>query len=233
MNKMLLTLAVAVAAVGCSNQPATATAAPSVADAAPPPPPPPGNKSGDRLKIRTQRGDDGSLRLLEARYDAKYKERCDSSCGSDGKQHCLPDGAMVLDSYYADKDCTQRIAMVVKGRPAPVHAALASKDKLTGNAWWCEYEHQNRIFKIEGEYRESYLYLKDEKSGGCSKITEKEDSSLSDFLKHSQVFSVSSEVSPSEFVMLTANVEGNAGETIAAPETTAAPENKAAVPAVK
>jgi hypothetical protein len=202
---------------GC-NKPATADApstASASASAATIPPPPSLTKSGDRLRVRLERGSDGSSRVRESFYDTKFGERCVALCGSDGKQHCLPEGAQVLDGFYADKDCTQRLGVNVKGRPVPPHAALSSKDKLTGAGYACEWDTQFRVFKTEGEYRESYTFLKNEKSGACSKVTEKEDTTLPEFLKHMQPYILSAEVSPSEFVAMTFGYEGEPTSPVA------------------
>lgn len=203
----LLALAVILAAA-CSK--AAADPPPSaVQDAAPAPPPPLADKSGDRLKLRFGKGEDGSLEQLGARYDSKFQERCTDSCASDGKMRCLPDAATVVDGFYADKDCSQRIAWTPKGRTAPAHAALLSKDAHAGAGYWCEYTQQSRIFKIDGEYREIYVYLKDPKSGSCTKVTSREDATLDEFSAHMQPFLVSTEVSPSEFVAVALSPSGD------------------------
>jgi hypothetical protein len=206
MKELSLLMALSLSAFGCT--------VPSAAPAAPDAGPvlrTPADTSGERLKLRTERGSDGSIRVLESRYDTKFKENCQSSCGADGKFHCLPSLANVLDSYYADKDCTQRIASVLKGRNVPAHAGLVSKESLTGDGFPCEYDRQKRIFAIEGPYRESYLYLKTEKTGGCAKVTEHEDSTILEFLKHEQLFAVSSEISASEFVAISVSVGEDPG----------------------
>jgi hypothetical protein len=205
------------ALVGCTQPTATASAAPPpaiVVDAGPAPAQALATISGERLKLKAERGADGSVRVRSYSWDAKFKETCEGMCGSDGKTHCLPARAKVIDSFYADKDCTQRLAAVVKGRSAPAHAALHSKDLMTGDTYPCEYDNQTRIFKMEGAYRESFIYFKNEKSGSCTKITSKEDNSLDDVFKHQQLFSLSAEVSPSEFVELVsaADDESNGSE---------------------
>lgn len=203
--------------VACQNSSAPSTT-PS-ASASVIVPPPIAAKSGERLKLRSQRGDDGSIFPHEARFDTKFNEACMVSCASDGKQHCLPNRAKVLDSFFVDKDCTQRMASVPRGQPQPAHARLASKDPMTGTTYPCEFETQVRVFKVESEYRESYIFSKDASSGACTKVTDATDSSLAEFIKHHLMLSVSSEISPSEFVTVTSRSDA---DIEAAPAPTAA-----------
>ena len=79
--------------------------------------------SGRRLKAQYRLGDDGSKEYLPGTwFDAQRNEVCAFGPAADGKERCMPDGAVV--SVYSDAMCQTPLLMITSSCAAPAYALV-------------------------------------------------------------------------------------------------------------
>lgn len=81
-----------------------------------PPPTYPLYVSGTRLRVRYQKGEDGS-RLSDGLHDTMFDTSCSPRMAEDGKTRCLPDDVEGAAGYFADAECKQALVRVGGGEP--------------------------------------------------------------------------------------------------------------------
>lgn len=132
----------------------------------------------------------GSLPIAAASGPRNGTQLCSFSLANDGTWRCLPDGADA-DTFFADADCTQRLADVPKGCAAPAYA-------ISSNFSSCDWQSSKRVFSVGRPYTGPLTYRT--AGGACSPFTTQD-------LTFYDLYSIGEEVPSSFFPRATLQTE--------------------------